>query len=80
MALYGPRKRMKVGLALRYLSRRCNVAKTECALEMSKPKRRMVRVSRVSSIMWAAAETQRYHEIVCINNWRDLLIAHWRSS
>jgi len=79
MARGGPPKKMKVVVALRYVARRCSAAKTECALEMSKPSGRMVRVSRKSSIMWAKAETQRYHETVCINNWRDLRSAHRRA-
>jgi hypothetical protein len=79
MARRGPHKRMKVVAALRYVARRCNAAKTECALEMSKPTGRMVRVSRKSSIMWAKAVTQWYHETVCINNWRDLRIARRRT-
>lgn len=37
MARRGPHKKMKVGAALRYVSIRCNAAKTECALELSKP-------------------------------------------
>lgn len=78
MARHGPPKKMKVVAALRYVAKRCNAAKTESALEMSKPLGRMVRVSRESSIMWAGAETQRHHETVCINNWRNLRTAHWR--
>ncbi len=79
MARGGPHKKMKIVAALRYVAIRCNAAKTECALELSKPLGRMVRVSRKSSIMWAKAETQWHHETVCINNLRDLRSARRRT-